>query len=224
MIKLAYFDEAPKRCLEFSNNLKNDFSIITETNPLAYSKVLSEGPLDAIIIDMDMPTLDGFQLFEKIQDHIHYNGCPIIFMTDDDSDRTTLFALQMGAEEVIHHEWSAEIVAERVNQRIQRYLKNYIYQLGNLRIDKKRYKVTLNNKHVELSLTEFKLVCLIISKHPGLIDFDELVEAVWASEVDEKNLHTHMSNLRKKLRDWTLTFKTQEERKIGVVSQLRQQI
>lgn len=217
MLKLAYFDDDREMLKAFQTNLNKDFHVVTEESSINYPNVLERGPFDAIVIDLEMPNLDGFQLYEKILSHTDYNGCPIIFMTEDETDKTTLFALQLGAEDVIHRHWSPEIQAERIRQRVLRYLRDHIYQLDNLRVDKKRYKVTLDNRHIELSLTEFKLVCSLVSQYPTPAEFADIFQAVWGTEMDEKNLHTHLSNLRKKLKGWTLNFKTAGGRKIGIV-------
>ncbi len=218
MLKLAYFHNDKNTLESFHQDLNKDFLVVPEELSSNYAEVLEQGPYDAIIIDIEMPRIDGFQLFEKITNHGHYNGCPVIFMTDDSSDKTTLFALQLGAEDVIHRRWSPEIRAERIRQRVKRYIKEYIYQIGNLRIDKKRYKVTVDNQHIILSITEFKLLCSLVSMYPAPIPFSDVMSTVWGDDMDEKNLHTHQSNLRKKLKGWHKTFKAIGGRQIGIVS------
>jgi DNA-binding response OmpR family regulator len=217
MLKLAYFDDDRELLKQFQDNLDRDFEVVIEDKAINYPSVLERGPFDAIIIDLEMPLIDGFKLFEKILLHADYNGCPIIFMTEDETDQTTLSALKLGAEDVIHRHWSPDIQAERIKQKVNRYMRDHIYQLANLRIDKKRYKVTLDNRHIELSLIEFKLVCSLVSRYPRSADFSDVFKAVWGTEMDDKNLHTHLSNLRKKLKGWTLSFKTAGGRKIGIV-------
>lgn len=218
MLKLAYFDDEKNILEQFTKHLITDFEVVVETVPYRYVDVLSSGHFDAIIIGMEMTDLDGIQLFEKVIHHSDYNGCPILFLTDDAQDNAILFGLQLGAEDVILRSWSPEIQAERVKQRVQRYIKQYIFQLNNLRVDKKRFKVTLNNNHIELSLTEFKLVCCLVSHYPNPAAFADIFVAVWGSDMDDKNLHTHLSNLRKKLRGWSLNFKTAGGRKVGIVA------
>ena len=217
MLKLAYFDDDLSMLELFRENLSRDFHIVTERIATNYSAVLAKGPFDAIVIDIDMPVLDGIQLHDKILAHPDYNGCPVIFLTNDDSDNTVLFALKQGAEDVIHRKWSPEIMAERIRQKVNRYFKEYIFQLGDLRLDKKRYKVTLENNNIELSLTEFKLLNCLMSVHPEVVGFSEVFQTVWSQEMDEKNLHTHLSNLRKKLKGWAYTFKTVSGKKIGII-------
>ncbi len=218
MLKLAYFDnnfESP--CL-FHESLKKDFYIVSEKSSLNYPNVINNGPYDAIVLAMELNELDGLQLYEKIKSHINYNGCPIIFMAEDDADTVTLFGLQFGADDVVSRHWSPEIKAERIRQRVYRYVRDCIHQLSNLRIDKKRFKVTVNNEHIELSVTEFKLACCLISRYPNTTEFSEIFDVVWGEEMDEKNLHTHLSNLRKKLKGWNLSFKILNGKKIGIIA------
>lgn len=216
MFKLAYFDQNQETSNYFYESLKKDFQLIGEVQPRLYEKVLSQGPYDAIVISMELEGMDGLRLFEKIKTHSDYNGCPLIFVTDDESDNVTLFGLQFGADDVIYRGWSPDIKAERVRQKVFRYFKDYIYQLDNLRIDKKRYKVTINDQHVDLSLTEFKLLSCMVSRYPDPTGFTEIYKNVWGTEMDEKNLHTHLSNLRKKIKGWSLNLKTTFGKKIMI--------
>ncbi|GEM_PF-5938602 len=183
---------------------KNFSGFIFEDSSLNYESVLKQGPFDAIIIDIHMPYLDGFKLFEKIQSNTYYNGCPLIYCTSDRTDSTNLDALKMGADDVINRFWNKEIVRERIYQQITKYKKRNIISFHGLKVDLDQMKVELNEQALELTFTQFKILTTVLKSHPHSVRKEQLVKSVWDSDHESviKSLATHLSNMRTRLTGW----------------------
>lgn len=205
-MRVAVFDDEVDNIQVFKDNFSNDFDFVFEDSSLNYEDVLKQGPFDAIVIDIHMPYLDGFKLFEKIQSNSFYNGCPLIYCTSDRTDSTNLDALKMGADDVINRFWSKEIIRERIFQQIAKYKKRDIIEFHGLKIDLDAMKVELNHRPVDLTFTQFKIITTVLKSHPHAVPKEQLVKAVWDTDHESviKSLATHISNLRTRLTDWKM--------------------
>ncbi|MFY7994030.1 MAG: response regulator transcription factor [Bacteriovoracaceae bacterium] len=203
-MRLAVFDDEQENILTFKQDFSQDFNLVFEESSLNYEDVLKQGPFDAIVIDIHMPYLDGFKLFEKIQSHSSYNGCPLIYCTSDRTDSTNLDALKMGAADVINRFWSKEIIKERIIQQITKSNKKNILELRGLKLNLEEMRVELNGIHQELTLTQFKILKTVLKSYPHSVPTEQLVKAVWDNEQQSaiKSLATHLSNLRSRLPGW----------------------
>lgn len=205
-MRVAVFDDEVDNIQVFKQNFSQDFDFVFEDSSLSYEEVLKQGPFDAIVIDIHMPYLDGFKLFQKIQESSYYNGCPLIYCTSDRTDSTNLDALKMGADDVINRFWNKDIIRERIYQQIMKYRKKNILELHGLKVDLDSMRVELFNKPVDLTFTQFKILTTILKSHPHSVPKDQLVKSVWDSghESVVKSLATHISNLKSRLAGWKL--------------------
>ncbi len=203
-MRVAVFDDEVENIQVFKENFSQDFNFVFEDSSLNFEDVLKQGPFDAIVIDIHMPYLDGFKLFEKIQHHPMYNGCPLIYCTSDRTDSTNLDALKMGADDVINRFWNKEIIRERIIQQITKYKKRNVIELHGLKVDLDAMKVELHDKPVDLTFTQFKIITTVLKGYPHSVPKEQLVKAVWDSEHESviKSLATHISNLKSRLTGW----------------------
>jgi len=211
-MRVAVFDDEVDNIENFKKNFAQDFEFVFEDSSLNYEDVLKQGPYDAIVIDIHMPYLDGFKLFEKIQANSYYNGCPLIYCTSDRTDSTNLGALKMGADDVINRFWSKEIVRERIFQQIVKYKKRNNIELHGLKVELDNMKVFLHDKPIDLTFTQFKILTTVIKSHPHSVPKEQLVKAVWDTDHESviKSLATHISNLRTRLEGWKLYVSSKE--------------
>lgn len=205
-MRVAVFDDEVDNIKVFKENFSQDFDFVFEDSSLNYEDILKQGPFDAIVIDIHMPYLDGFKLFEKIQLSSFYNGCPLIYCTSDRTDSTNLGALKMGADDVINRFWSKDIIRERIFQQIMKYKRRNSLELHGLKVDLENMKVMLKEKLVELTFTQFKILTAVLKNHPHSVPKEQLVKIVWDTEHESviKSLATHLSNLRARLEGWNL--------------------
>jgi two-component system, OmpR family, alkaline phosphatase synthesis response regulator PhoP len=201
--KIAYFDDDPQNLRMFSQMFMKDFSIEAYQNPVFYENALKENH-SAIIIDVLMPVISGFDLFEKIQKHSNYNGCPVFFISGCEEDETKMKSLNHGGVDFIPKLMKRDEMLARLTNKIKNFETNRsIYIMDNLRIDLGNFLAKLNGSHLDCTLIEFKILKKIIQAHPEMISKEDLVSRVWANQVVlNPTVNTHMSNLREKVADW----------------------
>jgi DNA-binding response OmpR family regulator len=156
------------------------------------------------MVDIHMPTLDGFELYEKIVAHPHYNGCPVLFISSDDSDQARIRSFILGAVDFLNRDINPEEMIARVKSKIQFFQKHRsIIEFTNLRVNLTLLKAYLNNQELKLTFIEFKILCLVLRNYPDVVTKDQLIQQVWRTDhVLDATIYTHVSNLNSKLDDW----------------------
>lgn len=201
---IAYIDDNKLNLDCVTTILQNDFSVQTYQNPELFLSKLPSTSYVTILVDIHMPTIDGFALYEKIIGHPHYNGCPILFISSDDSDSARIKSFILGAVDFINRDINPEEMIARIKSKILFYQKHRsIIEFTNLKVNLTLLKAYLNNKELPLTFIEFKILCLVLRNYPDIITKDTVIQQVWRTDhVLDATIYTHVSNLNSKLGSW----------------------
>lgn len=168
---------------------------------------------DLVLLDVRMPSLDGWQVLAEIR---HRSNTPVIMLTAMDQDIDKLMGLRIGADDYVVKPFNpAEVVARtqavlrrsmlRGQSHDQRMLRAAPFEVD---LDTHEASVQIGNqRHVlTLTLTEFKLLVQLIRAPKRVFSRAELL-ATCLPEGDtlERTVDSHISKLRKKLEDLTIT-------------------
>lgn len=202
--RLAYIDDNKSNLDCIGLILEDDFSVDTFIDPFKFLAQYSLALANAILIDIHMPTLSGFSLYEKIIEHEDYNGCPIVFISSDDTDETRIKSFSLGAVDFIDRRMNPKEMITRINSKILFFQKHRtVIELGNLKLNLTLLKAFLHDEELKLTFLEFKLLCHLLKSYPGFTNKDELIEAVWANvHVLDATIYTHTFNINSKLEKW----------------------
>lgn len=202
---IAYIDDSEINLDCVSTILEQDFSVSVFQSPEKFLKKFSKGlSYSAILIDIHMPTMDGFTLYEKIVDHPDYNHCPIFFISSDDSDMARINSFSLGAVDFLNRTMNPEEMLVRMKSKLAFYQKHRnVIEFTNLKINLTLLKAYLNNVELPLTFIEFKLLALFLRTFPELIPKKQIIDEVWRTDqVLDATIYTHVSNLNNKLVDW----------------------
>ena len=83
-------------------------------------EVVQANPPHAIILDLIMPVMDGFQLLEKLQNSVHTRNIPAIILSADAADKARLKALRAGATYFVEKPYKAQDLIEALNVTLKR--------------------------------------------------------------------------------------------------------
>lgn len=202
--EIAYVDDSilNLECIELV--LKNDFSIKTFNSPQKFINSFKLSAYACILVDIHMPEMDGFTLYEKIIEHPHYNGCPILFISSDDSEGAKIKSLALGAVDFLNREISPSEMVARIKAKILYFQKHRsIIEFSNLKVNLTLLKSYINNIELPLTFIEFKILCLVLQNYPDVITRKQMVDYVWRTDyVLDNTIYTHVSNLNTKLALW----------------------
>jgi len=170
------------------------------------SQGLSQGleeQFDLIILDVMLPTLDGFSICEKIRKKKPGQGIVIITAKGAEDDIITGF--KAGADDYITKPFSLREVMVRVEAVLRRTGKNLGDEEVDFRgifFDGKNLKARAGNQAVELTRREMDIIIYLYRNQDRIVSKKELLIDVWHyadADIETRTVDIHMLKLRKKI-------------------------
>ncbi len=181
------------------------YTVLSATNGTDTLKQVERQP-DIILLDINMPGLDGLEVCERIRDHV---SCPILFLTAriEDTDKVKGFAV--GGDDYIVKPFSLMELEARVCAHLRREARHtfeaQIRFSGELTIDYSERCLFFAGKRLGLAKKEFDIVELL-SQNPGQVfDKERIYERIWGydSEGDSSVVTEHIRRIRTKIAAYT---------------------
>lgn len=152
---------------------------------------------DIILLDINMPEMDGLTVCEKIREHIR---CPVLFLTARIETADKIKGFNVGADDYIVKPFDIDELGARVAAHLRRENRkqgqSVLRFFGDMAIDYSKHNITIGDTAVILSKKEFSIVGLL-SQNPGQVfDRERIYEVVWGLEGDG-NSDTIMEHIRK---------------------------
>ncbi len=163
---------------------------------LSAVKLLENGKFDLIVLDIMLPGLDGYQVFERAF------GTPTIFLTAKSELTDKLKGLAMGADDYLTKPFQMLELAARVEAVLRRTKKvEAEFTMGNLKCDFNRHQVFLNGTVVECRPKEYELLEVLIRNRNIALSREKLLDMVWGYDFDggTRTVDVHIQRLRHKL-------------------------
>ena len=200
---LVVDDESGVRDLICDALHMSDFQTLQAVDGLAALSAIRKDRFDLIILDINMPKLDGLGLLEKIRNDGIELPALMLSARGDKTDIST--GLKLGADDYMTKPFSIEELVLRVKAILRRTsgstsAKNNL-NCGPISMDLDRHQVKLNDDLVEMSPTEFKLLEELILRSGKVVSKEVLLANVWEIDFDTSStvVDTYISYLRKKL-------------------------
>lgn len=210
---LLYFDDQIQNIEAFKEFLSEKFNVIGCNDATQFGSLLEENNPHIILLDVHMPILDGHALYKSISEHPLYNGCPIIFISGDQSDENKLRSFEKGGIDFLPRDLKIEEIAIRLVNKAKLFSQiSTSLELGNLTVDVKSMKSTIAGKNVDLTLLELRMLSNILRSYPQTLTRAELIQKVWGTNsVKVGTINTHLTNLKPKIECWNHQIKVREE-------------
>lgn len=181
------------------------YTVLTAANSADTLKQAERQP-DLILLDINMPRMDGLEVCRRIRDHV---SCPILFLTAriEDTDKVKGFAV--GGDDYVVKPFSLIELEARVRAHLRRETRHsfeaQIKFSGELTIDYSERCLFFSGKRLRLAKKEFDIVELL-SQNPGQVfDKERIYERVWGydSEGDSSVVAEHIRRIRTKIAAFT---------------------
>lgn len=214
---LAYIDDSLHNLECIGMILSSEYEVEPFLDPENFLNKFDHSSYTAILVDIHMPKMNGFSLYENILENNHYNGCPIFFISSDDTDENRIKSFSLGAVDFLNREMNSQEMLARISSKILFYKKHRsIIEFENLKLNLTLLKAFLNNEELRLTFIEFKLLTHFLQSYPVCTSKEELSEKVWSHKnVLDATIHTHIFNLNSKLKNWD--HEICAERGVGLV-------
>jgi two-component system KDP operon response regulator KdpE len=197
---LVVDDEAPiRRYLRAALGAQGLTVYESATGMEAIHAVLNHRP-DIIILDLGLPDMDGIEVTRRLRE---WSKTPIIILSVREAEQDKIAALDAGADDYLTKPFGTGELLARMRVALRKQMSNVsepIFQSGGLMMDFSRRLVTVNDKEVQLTPTEYDLLKVLITHAGKVITHHQLLRQVWGDGYNDMHiLRVNISNLRGKL-------------------------
>lgn len=158
-----------------------------------------------MILDVSLPDGSGFDICKKIR---QTSKIPIMFLTAADEETDMIMGLDIGGDDYITKPFKLAVFLSRINALLRRSsnFKETETELrsNGIRVELLKGKVYKNGEELDLTASEYKLLCLFM-EHPDMVlSAEQILNKLWdckESYVDSNTLTVYIRRLRTKIED-----------------------
>ena len=178
------------------------FEVVEANDGMAALTLLRSNKPVLMVIDINMPLMDGFELVERMRSTNDLT--PVLMLTAREDKDDIARGLKIGADDYVTKPFGLEELVLRIKAILRRSYKNTsspsIISCGPISIDDEQHCVTFNGEEVDLSPTEYRLLQLLIEKKGRVLSKKLLLDEVWGITFESESTvtDTYISYLRKK--------------------------
>jgi two-component system phosphate regulon response regulator PhoB len=161
---------------------------------------------DIVLLDVMLPVMDGIEVCRRLRAKPETAGAIIIMLTAKTEEADQLIGFSVGADDYVTKPFSVRVLLERIKALQRRKSArieedNDIVSRCGITLDRRRYRVTVNEQLVELTKSEFRLLDTLIRQPGRAFDRSELIDSALGEDtlVLERTIDVHIRALRKKI-------------------------
>ncbi len=205
--RVLVVDDEPRMIGFIRLNLDHDgYQVIEAHNGIeALDKVRTQLP-DAIILDVMMPDLDGFETLRMLRE---FSSIPVIMLTAKGEENDKVRGLELGADDYVTKPFGARELTSRVKAVLRRADMPNAPERALLRIDDRlsvdfnRREVIVAGEHIKLRPTEYRLLYHLIENAGWTVSHEQLLAKVWGYEYRDEThyVRLYVNYLREKIEE-----------------------
>ncbi len=205
-MKLALIEDDADLAFTVRLNLQREgHTVAVFSNGAEALEAVQIGGFDFVILDLNLPDLDGLTICRELRRNPATRGMPILMLTARGSEHDRVTGLELGADDYLVKPFSVRELMARVTA-VRRRAGGVadepdVYEDEALRVDAKAYRVWANGDEVKLPRKEFELLWSLIRHRGSVVSRDRLLSEIWgmAEDVETRTVDVHVRNLRRKI-------------------------
>jgi DNA-binding response OmpR family regulator len=161
---------------------------------------------DVVILDVALGAgPDGYEVCRTLRER--RNVVPVIMLTALDTEADAVLGLEAGADDYVTKPFGLAELRSRIRAVLRRsggsLYVDEVLTAGRVRLDRSRREVTVDEKPVELTFSEFELLRTLMAEPSRVFDRLELLRAIWGDSAyrDPRGIDVHIRHLREKLEE-----------------------
>lgn len=189
---------------------KEGYSVtVVESGEDALAATRTKMP-DIVVLDLMLPGVDGLEVCRRLKGDDRTRGIPIVMLTAKGSEADVVAGLELGAADYITKPFSPRVLTARIRAVLRRgdapAQDETVVRVRELSINPGRHLVLVDDKPVELTASEFRIL-LFLAKRPGWVfTRQQIVDAAQGDDVfvsdrfvTDRSVDVHIVSLRRKL-------------------------
>lgn len=168
---------------------------------------LDDNPPDLILLDWMLPGISGVEWARRLKKEVMYRDIPIILLTARGEEEDKVRGLEIGADDYITKPFSPKELVARIRAVLRRSGKiqgQAQITLGDLILDTEQHRLSIGDKQLEVSPTEFRLMHFFMTHPNKVYSRTQLLDQVWGRSVyiEERTIDVHIRRLRRILEQY----------------------
>jgi two-component system, OmpR family, alkaline phosphatase synthesis response regulator PhoP len=177
------------------------FEVIQANDGLVGLAMARREQPDLIVLDLMLPGLDGLDVCRRLRQE---SSVPILMLTARVEEIDKLVGLELGADDYLTKPFSPRELVARVRTVLRRVSGSQpvnLIRVGELELDRSRFRVVIATREIILTPTEFELLALLAGQPGRIFSRAQLLESLrgTAFESYERAIDSHIRNLRRKI-------------------------
>lgn len=193
-------------------NLGHKVTVISNgSDAIKYIQDQGKAAPDLFVLDRMLPGVSGIEICKFLRMYTETKIKPILMLTAMTSPEQIVEGLDAGADDYVTKPFEMNVLLARIRVLLRRPVQTpsetqssaSIVELKGVKIDTDQCKTWIEGKEIELTLSEYKILCTFL-KHPGKVfTRNQLVEFIQDGpvHVTDRTIDTHIFGLRKKMGD-----------------------
>ena len=158
---------------------------------------------DLVLMDVTLPFYNGYHWCKIIRKN---SKVPILFISAADENLNLIMAMDLGADDYLTKPFELELLQIKIRALLRRayeYIETRNIFYKDIRLDCDKMIISRENKEIELTKNEFKILEILLEKPGKVVNRDEIIDKIWQSDsyIDDNTLTVNVMRLRKKLED-----------------------
>jgi len=182
---------------------REGFSVRTAENGEDAIRLVREQRPGLIVLDLMLPTIDGLAVCRAIRSTDKTRDVPIVMLTARGEEADIVRGLEAGADDYVTKPFSPKVLVARIHAVLRRSPPggDGVVEAGGVRLDPERHEVIVDGKRVDLTATEFNLLCLLVSRPGRVYTRQQIIDSLHEglAAVTDRSVDVQVVSLRRKL-------------------------
>lgn len=189
---------------------KDGFEVEVARSVEEFGKLYTDGRFDVVLLDVSLPDGNGFEICERIR---RTSEVPILFLTAADEEFNVVRGLDMGGDDYVSKPFRLNELLSRIHSLQRRAgkrgkgagaVQEPVLESGGIRVDLVGNRAWLEEKPLELTAQEYRLLCLFLKNQGMILTRERILDRLWDGNgefVDDNTLSVYIRRLRSKIEE-----------------------
>ena len=198
-------DEDIVLSLKYNLEREGGYAVATASNGEAALRALSQKPPDLVILDLNLPGMDGLSVCRAIRKQPATAAVPIMMLTARVEESDKIVGLELGADDYVTKPFSMKEMLARTRAILRRTERAgespAVYVDDHLNLDPESHVLMVDGREVTLTKKEFELLGSLVMSRGRVLTRDQLLTKVWGYEYfgETRTVDVHIRRLRSKI-------------------------
>ena len=181
---------------------EHNYGVVEAANGTEALEIASKTPPDAVLLDIMMPEMDGFEFTRQFRQK---SDAPIILLTAKSDESDKVVGLELGADDYLTKPFGMRELLARLRAVLRRSQRaptdDGVLRIGALTVNIMQHRVTVNDALIDVTHTEFQILELLGSAPGRVYSRAQILDHISGIDADgsERTVDVHVRNIRAKI-------------------------